>query len=103
MEAVYIIWMHFLADFLAQGPNMIEKKTNNIYWMVGHCFVYSLFFIYFGGIYVAMIIGITHFLVDYFAAKLTQFCWDNGHRHGLHVALGADQALHLTILAILFF
>ncbi len=103
MEAVYIIWMHFLADFIAQGPNMIAKKTDNVWWMIGHCVIYSMFFLYLGGWQAVLIIGVTHFMVDYYAAKLMSWCWETDKEHALHVALGLDQVLHLTVLAILFF
>ena len=100
---IYIIWIHFFADFLAQTPTMVEKKIELYRWMTLHCVVYALFFVYFAGWRGAVIIGVTHFMVDVFAARAVDAAHNKGQRTLANMLLGLDQAIHLTVLAILLY
>jgi len=92
-----IIWIHFIADFLAQTDKMAVNKSTSVKWLSIHCFVYSLFFLYYG-VTISILVGITHFIVDFITSKITKYLWEKEQRHWFFTTIGLDQAIHLTIL-----
>ena len=94
---IEIIWIHFFADFIAQTDKMAINKSTSIKWLSFHCLVYSFFFLGYG-IKIAILVGITHFIVDFITSKITKYLWEKDQRHWFFTIIGLDQAIHLTIL-----
>lgn len=84
----------FQTDRLAQKKNSIGFKSGFLYWHGLLCFGLSwLFSMQINFIWGALIIGISHFLIDGFKHRL------NKHRHLGRYAFFIDQGLHIVILA----
>lgn len=92
-----LIWMHFLGDFLFQSDNMALNKSKSFQWLGIHSLVYALFF-WWTGIIFAIIVGVTHFIVDGITSRVTGLLWEKGERHWFFTLIGLDQAIHLSIL-----
>lgn len=92
-----IIWLHFIADFLLQNDWMATNKSKHLLPLIAHSVVYSLPFLLFGPQF-AFATGVLHFSVDGISSLITTALWKSNKRHWFFVAIGADQALHLTFL-----
>ena len=77
---------------------MALNKGSNLNWLVIHCLVYSIPFIFFFGLDFAAVAFTSHLLIDFISSKITKYLWNKGERHWFFVVIGLDQALHLTVL-----
>ncbi len=96
-----LIWVHFVADFIAQSDQMAVNKSTSFKWLSIHCVVYSLFFLYWG-INIAVLVGATHLMVDFVTSKITKRLWAAGKTHWFFTVIGFDQAIHISILFYIF-
>lgn len=92
-----LIWTHFLADFILQSDAMARGKSKSIKWLSIHIAVYTLAFLLFGWKF-AIVNGAAHWCVDFFTSRITSKLWEKKEVHWFFVVIGADQALHMTIL-----
>ena len=95
-----LIWLHFVADFLCQWDKMAINKSSDNKILALHCLIYSVFFLYFGVAY-AILVGLSHFAIDYTTSRINKRLWAANERHWFFTVIGLDQALHLTMLIIL--
>ena len=100
MQEIALIWIHFIADFLLQSNKMAINKSSSLKYLGLHCLIYSTPFIIFGFKF-AMIVFLTHFLVDLLSSKATTKLYIAGERHWFFVVIGFDQAIHITTLLAL--
>jgi hypothetical protein len=96
-----IIWFHFLSDFFFQTRWMGNNKSKNSWILALHCAIYSTPFFYFGPIY-AVVNGVLHFGVDFITSRITSKCFEKNQIHWFFVTIGADQAIHMTILFLTY-
>ena len=96
-SVVFLVWIHFVADFILQSDAMAKNKSTDSRWLLLHVCVYSLPFLYFGIVF-AVVNGILHFATDYVSSRAASHMWAKDERHWFFVVIGADQALHLTAL-----
>ena len=96
-----LICIHFFADFILQNDKMALNKSKSNRWLGMHCLIYTLPFILFG-IEFGLIVGATHFIIDYITSRINSYLWGKGKRHWFFVMIGFDQFLHITTL-ILFY
>lgn len=94
------IWLHFITDFLLQDDEIAIKKSSNNYYLFEHCLIYMIPFLPFG-LWFGLLIGISHFVIDYVSSRITTKLWTEGKRHWFFCTIGIDQAIHLTVLFIL--
>ena len=95
-----LVWVHFVADFVLQSDSMALNKSKNNAWLFAHSFVYGFSFLWWGWEFAAMI-GIAHFHVDWVTSRGTAWLWQAEKRHWFFALIGFDQALHITILALM--
>lgn len=97
---IFLIWAHFIADFLLQSNMMAQKKSESIYWLSIHSAVYGLVMMLFGWKF-GLINGFLHFIVDGITSRINKGLWKDGNMHWFFVGIGADQAIHITTLIML--
>jgi len=95
---IQLIWMHFLADFIAQDSYMAEHKSKHGGWLALHGAFYTL-----GMLLVlppdwAIINGIVHTLVDAVTSRVTAKLWVKKELHWFFCVVGLDHAIHMTCL-----
>jgi membrane-bound metal-dependent hydrolase YbcI (DUF457 family) len=95
-----IIWIHYIADFIFQNDTMAINKSSSNKWLALHCLIYSISFICFG-IISMILIGVTHFIVDYITSRGTTKLWLANKRHWFFCLIGFDQVVHITILILI--
>ena len=98
---ILLIWVHFFADFVAQNDWMATNKSKNWKALVVHACVYAVFFIPFGFL-LSILTGLLHAMVDATTSRITSHLWSKGERHWFFVVIGADQAIHLTVLMVTY-
>lgn len=97
---VLLIWVHWLADFLLQSDEMAVNKSKSIFWLTVHVGIYTCCLVIFQNFYFMFINGILHWITDFFTSKLSSYYYKKNDRHNFFVAVGFDQAIHLTTLII---
>ena len=100
---LFILVMHFLADFALQTHEQATGKSTSIKWLTYHVGVYSIIWLltawfYFDDFRIAMIFAtitfICHWLTDYITSRIGKPFWDKGDFHNGFVVVGFDQILH---------
>jgi hypothetical protein len=117
-EAIVLMWIHFVSDWMLQPRAVAKRKTVSVKWMGMHVgIIYVCFAIY------ALIMGIAWWIPVLNAvlhAVIDKVVWKGFelHRGPFNVAyreknayaedwwfytyIGADQILHTTLLFVLF-
>lgn len=99
VDAVFLIWAHFVGDFILQTDEMAINKSKSNKWLVYHVGIYSLVLLPWGLWFAAVNVAL-HFVTDYFSSRLSSYFWKAEKRHEFFVVIGADQALHMTALIV---
>lgn len=108
---VYILFAHFIADFITQTNNMAKGKSESNLILFLHCYVYGLVMLWsiipiamdkHNLMYVLWVLVnvITHFFVDYITSRINKYLWSKGDMHNFFVGVGADQFIHAATLII---
>ncbi len=97
-----LVWIHFFADFTLQTDKMATNKSKKFEYLLLHAFVYCIPLIFFSFKF-ATINMVLHLAVDFFTSKLTTYFWSRDKRHWFFVTIGADQAIHLTLLLLTYY
>lgn len=109
---MYILLIHFLADFALQTYQQAVNKSTDVVQLAYHCLVYSfiwglaimtfpikdfnvwlLFVVYTFG---------THYITDYWTSRLGKPYWDAKDLHNGFVIVGMDQIIHYVTIYISF-
>ena len=99
VDIVIIVWLHFLGDFILQNDEMATKKSSDSWCLFDHSIMYAAPMFFFGWEF-ALITWALHLPVDYVSSRLTSNLHRKGERHWFFVTIGADQAIHLTLLIL---
>ena len=117
-EAFFLLFVHWIADFVLQTDKQAKGKSKNWSDLLDHTSSYSATWIPFLVIW-AMInniqleniapifkfIGITffaHTITDYFTSRLNSKLWAEGKVHYFFVSIGFDQLLHYAQLFLTY-
>lgn len=107
---LYILFIHWLADFVCQSDWMAKNKAINILALSLHVGIYTAILsfslaIYFGaaGLLYGLVNGGLHFALDYFSSKCTKKMYEKGDTHNFFVVIGADQFIHSACLILTLF
>ena len=92
-----LIWLHWIADFVAQADWMAKGKSSSNKALTAHIAIYSLFLLILGPKY-ALVNGALHWITDYFTSRQTKKLWEKKEVHNFFVVIGLDQAIHMTTL-----
>lgn len=108
---IFILIIHFYADFALQTHDQAINKSSSIKWLTYHILSYSLtfsvaFYILSEDILKCLIFfGITficHWITDYVTSRIGKPFWEKKDFHNGFVVVGADQVLHYTQLILTF-
>jgi hypothetical protein len=114
---LFILIVHWFADFALQTHHMSTRKSSSNYYLSMHVGVYTFTTIVmwalvfpFTSIHVSSLgiwlsfaaIFITHWITDYFTSRLTSKLYKEQRYHDFFVVIGFDQVLHYSQLLITF-
>lgn len=124
-EVIYLLILHFIADFMCQTDEMALNKSKSNLWLSYHVLMYTMIFFigmtlyqychkyfnfYYGDIPIdlkkvlifSLITFVTHFSTDYFTSRWSSKVYAKGDRHNFFVIIGFDQLIHYTTLLLTF-
>ena len=108
---VYILLIHFLADFGLQTHDQATKKSTDNWFLFMHVGTYSLIWCIatmpFSGTSPAWLLFgsvtfVTHFVTDFITSRIGKPFWDKQDFHNGFVVVGFDQMLHYLHLYFTF-
>lgn len=104
---ILILWCHSIGDFLFQPRQIAENKSKSIKILFYHCLLYMIPFIICSTFtslswYFSLSTGLFHFPIDYITSKITSHAYQKNNNYLFFTTIGIDQAIHFTILFILF-
>lgn len=99
--AVILVWLHFWADFVMQSDEVAQNKSKDCKVLCKHGALYGLPFVFFGWQF-AVVNAVLHIAVDFFTSKLTAKLHVAGERRKFFLVIGADQAVHVTVLFLTY-
>lgn len=94
---LFVIWLHFVGDFIFQTDKMALNKSKSFEWLGLHALTYGLPLVLVGWKW-AFVNACLHFVVDAVTSRINAKLWAAGQRHWFFVCIGADQAIHMSIL-----
>jgi hypothetical protein len=105
----FLIFTHWIADFICQTDNMAKGKSTSNKWLGKHILAYSFVLSVFafvagyekpGKYWMAFVLinGAAHFCVDYITSRQSSKMWKSGRVHDFFVVVGFDQAIHVATL-----
>ena len=98
---IYLLALHFAADFVAQSDQMALNKSSSNYWLTVHVGIYAFIL----GLWTlsplyGLVNGALHWMTDYFTSRWTARLWKAERRHDFFVAIGFDQLVHTVTLLV---
>lgn len=108
---LFILIIHFLADFGLQTHDQATRKGASNKWLAYHVGVYSIIwffasYVYYGNWVLAGLFTIVtfccHFITDYTTSRIGKPFWDKQDLHNGFVVIGFDQVLHYVQLYYTF-
>jgi hypothetical protein len=103
MSYVWILFSHWVADFVCQSDWMAQNKSKNFSALVAHIAVYSgvLAIMTMNGPFAALN-GLIHLVIDFFTSRIAGKLWADKKVHYFFVVIGFDQFLHTAILLLTY-
>jgi hypothetical protein len=116
-SVLFILIVHWFADFVLQTHHMSIRKSSSNYYLSLHVLVYAFttivmwsFVFPFTSIHISslgiwlsfIVIFVTHWITDYFTSRLTSKLYKEERYHDFFVVIGLDQVLHYMQLLITF-
>lgn len=101
----FIIFSHWVADFIAQSDWMAKNKSKSWLALSLHILAYTislallLLLVHPETAWkYALINGAIHFVVDAITSRITAKLYAKGDVHNFFVVIGLDQAIHMSTL-----
>lgn len=114
---LFIIFIHWLSDFVFQTHHMSVRKSSSNYYLTLHVSIYT-FATILGWSLVLPLVGyhittkiimlsflvifLTHWVTDYFTSRQTSKLYKEERYHDFFVMIGFDQVLHYVQLFLTF-
>jgi hypothetical protein len=107
---IYVLFAHFIADFLCQTRWMAENKSKSVFALTTHVGAYSLAMLL---LVLPLILlnvpmlsvcvfvvanAILHFTTDYVTSKTSSFFWQKEDMYKFFATVGFDQYIHQVCL-----
>ena len=125
ITVIFILFAHYIADFVLQTKHMKADKSEKIGILTGHVALYTLVFFNMFLIYgltlnglsltvlttqqwfqlaigVSTVNGILHYIIDYFTSQLNKWLWNTKRTNLFFISIGFDQFLHTGLLVFSF-
>jgi hypothetical protein len=114
---IYLMFAHYVGDFLLQTAWMANGKSKSILPLTVHISVYTLTLILFGlplyfigflsgfwSWYVAFCIlnGLLHFATDFITSKISSKAYAEGNIRKFWAVIGFDQFIHMATFWVVF-
>lgn len=114
---ISLLFVHFVADFMAQTDWMAQNKSKNPLALFSHAVVYGLFTLILVGIFLCggrtvndaemlvfyvIVNTISHFCIDMITSQCTSYLWKKQDVHNFFVVVGGDQWLHTSIIILTY-
>jgi hypothetical protein len=112
---LWIMFLHWVADFVAQSDWMARNKSKKMWPLFCHCATYGIVML-FGMIFADMSFGLgvsalyttlwalfnatAHFLIDGVTSRVNSWLWEKKDVHNFFVSIGFDQYIHFLLLAL---
>jgi hypothetical protein len=113
ITVLYLLFAHWVADFLCQTHYMsINKSKSNLVLLMhtgvytGVMFLFTVFLLQLGIKELLIFAGVTfvaHTITDYITSRLNAELWKKNMVHWFFVSIGIDQFLHYTQLLLTFY
>ena len=96
---MYIMLVHWVADFVMQTAEMVKGKSSSNRWLLAHTSTYTIVMavLTLNPIY-ALVNGVLHTVVDYITSRWSSKLWVKGDVHNFFVVIGLDQLIHVVTL-----
>lgn len=108
MLILYLLFVHWVGDFIFQSRWMANNKSHNLLALVAHVVVYTV--VLAAGTWLwwpqakwpawlAMNFA-AHLCTDFFTSRMTHRRWDEERMHAFFATIGFDQWLHAAALIV---
>lgn len=108
---IWILFIHFIADFICQSDKMALNESFNIWYLLYHVSAYIIiigiilmpFYIQKPDIEIGKFFTLnflTHWIIDFIILRIKAKHWEQRKRHWFFVMIGFEQVLHISILLI---
>lgn len=113
ITGLFIIFIHWLADFHMQTIEMSSNKSKSNFWLTMHVLTYTFVTLLFWHLVLLQPTGdynftdyfmffnfifSTHWITDYITSRMTSKRYAEGRIHDFFVVVGFDQFLHYVQL-----
>jgi hypothetical protein len=114
---IFLIFVHWLSDFVLQSRNMGERKGKDNFWLTLHVLVYSFATIFCWSLVFPlikipisaermwlsfMIMFAAHWITDYITSRVTGNFYSQQRWYGFFTTIGFDQVLHYIQLFTIY-
>lgn len=105
---LYIMFAHFIADFVLQTHQMATNKSSSNYWLSMHVGLYTILMTVSMSALIndhrlviwVLFNGIAHWITDYFTSRGSSHFFKKQDWHNGFVVVGIDQYMHLACLVL---
>ena len=100
---VYLLFIHFIADFVCQSDWIAQNKSRNIDALINHIAIYFTVLLLMtvgDNILWVFINSFAHFAIDFVTSKINARLWREKKVHQFFVSIGFDQFLHTALLLL---
>lgn len=111
LAIIYVLFAHFLGDYLFQDDVIATHKGKSIGWLILHALLYmfvlglmmwmgAMFFDWTWkmAILFTLINTCTHFIIELLLCRINLQNWEDKKYHAFFIGFGFDQFLHISIL-----
>lgn len=104
---VFILLIHFLADFALQTDEQAKKKSTSTKWLTYHIATYTMCWFFASWmlferwdqvIAFTLFTYVSHFITDYITSRMGKPFWTANNHHDGFVVIGGDQLIHYVCL-----